>query len=159
MAIYLQIDGVTGDVEEAGHTGWIQLNSFQWGVGRGIGSPKSSSKDREGAEASVSEITVTKMEDNATTQLMRLGLWGKSKKAKVEFTRTGDANTQIAYLKFELEDVLISGYSTSSGGDRPSESLSLNFTKVTFTNLESKDTMEDGTPDRFQYDLATGKGS
>ena len=159
MAIYLQIDGVTGDVEEAGHTGWIQLNSFQWGVGRGIGSPKSKAKDREGAEASVSEVTASKTQDNATTQLMRLALWGKSKKVNVEFTRTGDQNQQIAYLKYELEDVLFSGYSTSSGGDRPSESLSLNFTKVTFTNLESKDTMEDGSPDRLQYDLATGKGS
>jgi type VI secretion system secreted protein Hcp len=159
MSIYLQVEGVTGDVEEAGHTGWIQLNSFQWGVGRGIGSPKSKAKDREGGEASVSEITVAKSQDNATTQLMRLALWGKAKKAKVEFTRTGDNKQQIAFLKYELEDVLFSGYSMSSGGDRPSESLSLNFTALTFTNLESTDTMEDGTPDRLAYNLATGVGS
>jgi type VI secretion system secreted protein Hcp len=159
MAVYMQVAGVTGDVEEKGHIGWIELNSFQWGVGRGIGSPKSGAKDREGAEASVSELTVSKTQDNATTKLMRLALWGKGKKVEIHFTRTGSNKEQIPYLKYELEDVLLSGYSMSSGGDRPSESVSLNFTKVTYTNLESKDTNEEGDPDRFQYDLATGVGS
>jgi type VI protein secretion system component Hcp len=41
------------------------------------------------------------------------------------------------YYKIKLTDILVSGIqstggSTSSGGDRPTESLSLNFTKITF---------------------------
>ncbi len=159
MAVYMQVDGVKGDVEEAGHKDWIQLNSIQWGVGRGVGSPKSSAKDRESSEASVSEITVSKVNDNSSTGLMRLAMWGKGKKVKIDLTRTGDNKQQIAYLSYELEDVLFSGYSVSSGGDRPSETLSLNFTKITLNNLDSKDTNEDGSPDRVQYDLATGVGS
>ena len=90
---------------------------------------------------------------------MRLAMWGKGKKVKIDLTRTGDNKQQIAYLSYELEDVLFSGYSVSSGGDRPSETLSLNFTKITMNNLDSKDTNEDGSPDRVQYDLATGVGS
>src|SRR5207342_1791857 len=90
MAIYMQLDGIKGDVEEAGHKDWIQLNSFQWGCGRGIGSPRSSASDRESSEAAVSEITVTKVVDEASTNLLRAALWGKGKKATIHFTRTGD---------------------------------------------------------------------
>jgi type VI secretion system Hcp family effector len=39
------------------------------------------------------------------------------------------------YMKYILEDLLVSGYSVSSGGDRPTESLSLNFTKIEFEYL------------------------
>ena len=158
MAIYMQVEGVKGDVEEAGHKDWIECNSFQWGVGRGIGSPKSSASDRESSEASVSEITVSKSNDESSTELLRQALWGKGKKVEVHFTRTGDNKEQIPYLKYELENVLFSGLSLSSGGDRPTESLSLNFTKFTFHNLDSKNTNEDGSPDRVNYDLATGIG-
>jgi type VI secretion system secreted protein Hcp len=159
MALYMKVDGVNGDVDEAGHKQWIQLNSLQWGVGRGIGSPKSSSSDRESSEASVSEVTVAKTLDESTTELLRQALWGKGKKVEIHFTRTGDNKQQIPYLKFILENVLLSGYSLSSGGDRPSESVSLNFTKIQLSNLESKATNEDGSPDRLEYDLATGVGS
>jgi type VI secretion system secreted protein Hcp len=159
MAIYMKIDGINGDVDEAGHKDWIEVNSFQWGVGRGIGSAKSSPSDRESSEASVSEVVVSKTSDEASTNLLRAALWGKGKKTTVHFTRTGDDKSQIAYIEYILENVLISGYSVSSGGDRPTESLSLNFTKFEFQNLDSKATGEDDQPDRVNYDLATGIGS
>ena len=38
------------------------------------------------------------------------------------------------YLQVDLKEVLISGYSVSSGGDTPSESLSLNFSNVIIFN-------------------------
>jgi type VI secretion system secreted protein Hcp len=31
MAIYMKYDGVTGNVTESGHTGWIELSSFRRG--------------------------------------------------------------------------------------------------------------------------------
>jgi hypothetical protein len=44
----------------SGQAGWIEINSFQWGVGRGISSTSSSSSDKEGTTPSVSEIVITK---------------------------------------------------------------------------------------------------
>jgi hypothetical protein len=38
----------------------IQINSFQWGVGRGISQSNGAKTDREGSSPSVSEIVVTK---------------------------------------------------------------------------------------------------
>ena len=39
MPIYVKYGTIAGNVTESGHTGWVEVNSFQWGVGRGIGSP------------------------------------------------------------------------------------------------------------------------
>ena len=46
MPIYMQIDGIKGSVTETKHKDWIQLNSFQWGVGRAISSPVGNTSDR-----------------------------------------------------------------------------------------------------------------
>jgi type VI secretion system secreted protein Hcp len=159
MAIYMKLDGIKGDVTEATHKDWIQLNSFQWGLGRGISSPKSSASDRESTEASISEITVSKPVDEASTNLMRAALWGRGKNATIHFTRTGDDKSQVAYMEYKLENVLLSGMSANSGGDRPTETLSLNFTKFEFQNLDSNAKNEDGQPDRVCYDMTSGVGS
>jgi|GEM_PF-6550946 len=47
MPIYLNYNKIPGDVTESTHTGWIELNSCQWGIGRGISSPTGGSADRE----------------------------------------------------------------------------------------------------------------
>jgi hypothetical protein len=44
----------------SGQAGWIEVNSFQWGVGRGISSPGTGSGDTAGSTPSVSEIVITK---------------------------------------------------------------------------------------------------
>jgi hypothetical protein len=46
----------------------------------------------------------------------------------------------------------------SSGGDRPAESLALNFTKITFNNISMKSLNDTGDPDRCMYDLSSQTG-
>jgi type VI secretion system secreted protein Hcp len=158
MPIYIEFEGVKGDVTADGHEKWIEVNSFQWGVGRGITSPVGGSADREASAPSVSEITVSKTSCSASANLLREALWGEGKKVKVEFCKT-DKDKLEPYYTFELENVMVSGYSMSSGGDRPQESLSFNFTKVTFNDVQMGAKNETGQPDRVHYDLAKAKGS
>jgi hypothetical protein len=40
-ALYMKYSQITGGVTAHPHTGWMQVNSFQWGVGRGISAPPS----------------------------------------------------------------------------------------------------------------------
>jgi hypothetical protein len=42
------------------HNQQIQINSFQWGVGRAITQPNGAKSDREGSTPSVNEIVITK---------------------------------------------------------------------------------------------------
>lgn len=158
MPIYMQIEGIEGDVTAEGHEKWIEINSFSWGVGRGVTSPMGGSADREASAPSISEVTVTKVSDKATANLLREALWGEGKKVKIDFCKT-DKDKFEPYYQFELEEVLVSGLSISSGGDRPSESLSLNFSKILFNDISMGSKNETGDPDRVWYDLAKGKGS
>jgi type VI secretion system secreted protein Hcp len=56
----------------------------------------------------------------------------------VEFTTTTAGKTET-YLKWKLENVIFTGYSVhgnSSGEPMPSEQVSMNFTKITYTYTE-----------------------
>lgn len=158
MPIYMKYDGVSGDVTESGHEKWIELSSFQWGVGRGVTSPTGASADRESSAPSVSEIVVTKQSDAATPKLLQESLWGEGKTVEIDFVKT-EKGKLTKYMTYKLTNTLISGYSLSSGGDRPTESLSLNFTKIEFSQTALKADGTAGSPERTQYDLATAKGS
>lgn len=137
MAIYLKYDALEGNVKVKTFENWIELHSFQWGVGRAIGSGAGTSGVRESSAASVSEVTVTKQLDKASHSLLEAALWGEPVKAEIAFTRT-DKGDEVEFLRYELETTLTSGYSISSGGERPQESLSFNFTKVTMHNAVAK---------------------
>ena len=158
MPIYMKVDGVNGDVTASGHEDWIEVKSFEWGVGRGITTPVGGTKDREASVPSVSEIVVTKDSDIATADLLKKALTGDGVTVKFDFCMTGTSEF-APYYQFELTNVLISGYSLNSGGQRPTESVSLNFTKVQFTDYEISDKNDPGSPVRVGYDLATGKVS
>lgn len=156
MPIYMQYDGVKGDVTAEGHEDWIELNSFQWGVGRGISSPTGASADRESSAPSVSEITVSKSSDVASAPLLNEALQGEGKTVKIDFCKT-DKGVLEVYMTYTLTNTMISGYSISSGGDRASESLSLNFTKVEYKLVGMKAAGEAASPYPVGYDLATAK--
>jgi type VI secretion system secreted protein Hcp len=156
MPIYMNYPNCPGDATADGHVAWIELNSFQWGVGRGISAPTGGAADRESSAPSVSEIVVTKDTDVASTKLLNEAYQGEGQKVTIDFCKTDQGSLEV-YLTLELEDVMISGISFSSGGDRPSESVSLNFTKVAFRNTGMTDTNAAASPDTVTYDIALAK--
>lgn len=156
MPIYMNYNSIPGDTTAEGHEKWIELNSCQWGVGRGISSPTGGSADRESSAPSVSEITVTKATDVSSTKLLNEAYQGEGQKVQIDFCKTDKGKLEV-YLTLNLENCMISGFSVSSGGDRPSESLSLNFTKVEFKNTGMGAGGDAGSPDSVTYDLATAK--
>jgi len=139
-----------------GHEKWIELNSCQWGVGRGISSPTGGSADRESTAPSVSEITITKDTDASSPKLLNEAYQGEGQKVQIDFCKTDKGKLEV-YLTLTLENTMISGHSWSSGSERPTESLSLNFTKVEFKNTGMGAANDTGSPDSVTYDLALGK--
>jgi type VI secretion system secreted protein Hcp len=147
---------LAGDVTTAGFETWTELQSFQWGVGRGVGSAMGGAMSRESSVPSISEIVVTKNMDAASP-----GLWTDSvagtfnQMVTITFTTTSAGQTE-KFLSYELTDCGLSGYSLSSGGDMPSESLSLNFAKISWTLTPVK-ADGSGTPVTQGYDLTQSK--
>jgi type VI secretion system secreted protein Hcp len=158
MAIYMKYGAIKGAVTTTDYKDWIELNSFQFGVGRGIGSAARGSTNREGSEPSISEIVVAKAMDVASAKLLE-DAWGGELNTEVTITfTTTTKNSVVPYLKYKLENTGLSGYSLSSGGDMPAESLTLNFTKITET-FSGMDPATQAKPITVSYDLTEMKGS
>jgi type VI secretion system secreted protein Hcp len=157
MAIFLKYGELKGEVTATTHKEWIELHSVQWGVGRGISHGVGGASKREASAPSVSEITVTKSFDAASPLMLKEALGGKSAVVKIDLTQTDDKGSHVAYQKYILSDCLVSGYSVSSGGDRPSESLSLNFGMVDSEYLKIDSAFKSATTGHVIYDLSQSK--
>ena len=158
MAIYMNYNNIKGDVTETKHATWVELHSCQWGVGRGISSTVGSSAERESTAPSISEIVVSKENDVASGKLMTEALSGDGQTVQIDFTRTFKDSQEI-YLTLTLTNTIISGYSHSSSGERPIETISLNFTKIQYTTNQMKPDGTQGDPDHVIYDLSTAQTS
>lgn len=157
MAIFLKYGSINGETTQLTHKQWIEVNSIQWGVGRGISSGVGGGSKREATAPSVSEITLTKTFDISSPLLLKEALGGKAVEVKIELTQTDNNGRHVSYQKYVLTDTLISGYSLSSGGDRPSESLSLNFTKIDSEYLNIDDKFATKTTGHVVFDIAASK--
>jgi len=131
VPIYMQYGDLLGDVTEATHTNWIELNSVNWGVNRPVSNPAGSATARVVSAPRFSELVVVKDEDNVTIPLIQESLGGEPKLVKIDFVRTNQDRMEV-YYSIQLTETLITGLSQGSGGDRPTESLTLNFTQISF---------------------------
>lgn len=159
MAIYLKLGDIKGEVTASGFTDQIECHSLQWGVGRSISTPVGAVTNREASAPSISEVTMSKNLDKASIGLFTEAVVGKKEKAltaEITVTKTGGDELEKVVV-YKLTNTMISGYSVSSGGDRPSESISLNFTKIEIEVTPEAAAGDDGTPVRASYDLATAK--
>jgi len=156
MAIYLKYASVNGSSTAQSHEQWITCDSIQWGGGRAIGTPTGSAKNREASMVSISEVVVSKAQDNASPELLKRSYVGTDgEDVTVHLTTTSNEGVNTI-MELKLTNTLVSGFSVSSGGDRPMESVSMNFTKIesTFHNQAVEGT-EASTPFTVTYDLAT----
>ena len=158
MAAYLKYGEIKGESLATGHKGsdgWIEIGSVQWGCGRSIATPVGTSSKREASAPNVSEVVVTKMMDSTSPKLCQEALIGKAVTAEINLVETGSDKLET-YLTVKLTNAMISSYSFSSGGDRPSESLAINFTKIEYT-YQGYDDQHKADPSKKKsatYDLA-----
>jgi type VI secretion system Hcp family effector len=127
---------IHGAVTEKGHAGWTELQSAQFGATGSIRTPTGAAASREAAAPTISEIVVTKVQDDASTVLLSESVNGAPMQVTLHFARINDQGQVEVYLSITLQDALISSYSLSGGGSdnsvRPTEMLSFNFAKITY---------------------------
>ena len=124
---------LVGSSTDSQYPKWIQLFSAQMGVGRGI---SLTSGTVTPSNPSVSEVTISKLTDNTTPSLYTLVCGGTASVSQpIDYVTLDFRNsaTGQTFSRLQLQNVYISGVSTSSGGDVPSESVSLFFTRITWS--------------------------
>ncbi len=158
MAVYIEYDGIAGNVTAQGFEEHIKVLSLHFGVGRGISMEAGNMANREATRPTLSEITFTKLADNATTPLFQESVTGSAGKiVKIKFVQTG-AEKVVQFMDYELTDCLVSGYSISADSDGdPVETITLSFSKI-MVNYHDYDKANAGkSPQRVGYDLTTAK--
>jgi type VI secretion system secreted protein Hcp len=160
MGIYMKYGNITGDATQKGFEGWLNIDSFGWGLHRQFAKDQvGRAFNREAAQANVKAITVTKDVDNASGALLEAASTAsKGETCEIVFLRTG--NPGEVYLQFTLTDTLLQNLGLATGGsERPVETMELDFTKVEITvkvlneeNIAEPDNMH------IFYNIATGEG-
>jgi type VI secretion system secreted protein Hcp len=99
---------------------------------------------------------VTKLGDVSTPKLLLDAVAGKlDNKVTIKFTTTTKGKIET-FMTYEFENTGLSHYSTSSGGDMPTETLQLNFAKISKT-FTGHDPGISGSPETVGYDLTQMK--
>lgn len=156
MPIYMKYGDFKGSVTSANFKEQIELFSFSFGTARSIRFSDGRSKDRSADQPMVQEITISKAMDAASPKLFTESLKGEGQSVDITIAAMiKDQVTEVA--KYSLENTIISSYSVGGGGgDMPSETITLNFTKVSFT-FKSYDEKLTPKPETVSYDLSQAK--
>jgi len=110
---FLKIDGIQGESRDDKHKGWIEIESHSLN-----------------ATGKTLNIVRPKTATSSPKLAAACAKGQHFKKAILHVRKSGGDGT---YMKYELENVLISSYSVSgASSSRPMESLSLNFTKIEY---------------------------
>ena len=149
-----EIKGESRDSKYNGKEGWIDILAWSWGCSNS-GSTHLGSGSGAG-KASFQDISVTKYIDKATPDLLRSTAKGTHHgQATLIVRKAGDK--PLDYLIIEMEDVMITGYSTggSGGEDRLTENVSVNFDWFKIKYTEQLASGGSGATPDFQWSIAS----
>lgn len=123
---------IKGESTDEAHKEWMEVLSFSWGMSQ-PSSIASGTGGRSSERVNVSDFSFMKVLDAASVDLMLNCAKGQHF-ASAELQVHEASGEKHQFLKYTMSDVIISSYqpSGSGGGDKPMESVSLNFGKITW---------------------------
>jgi type VI secretion system secreted protein Hcp len=126
--IFLKIEGISGESQDALHEGEIDIASWNWKVqqdaryfsGSGGGSPKATANDLE----------VVHAVDRASPGLMSACFLGRRFSKAVLTLRKSGGGAPLDFFKITMDDVLVTSVTPFSSWDTHFEQVSLSFSKI-----------------------------
>jgi len=148
---FLKLDGIEGEVRDQDHAKEILIDSFSFGVsntpvagGGGTG------------KASFSDLSFTKLLDKSSPQLYLHCAQGKPIRSAVLTLRKSGGDRNEFYV-VTLTDVLVTSVQTGGASSgQPTESFSLNYTKIEWKYVPEDDTGAQLPPVITSWDLQAG---
>ena len=154
--MFLKIDGIKGESQDRDHLDQIEIMSFSWGLsqtgtmafGGGAGAGKVQFQDFHFTNA-ISKASPLLFLKCATGEHI--------KEATLSARKAG--GEQQDFLIIKMNDVLISSYQTggSSGGELPSDQVSMNYAKIEYSYKPQKPDGNLDTAISAGWDLKTNK--
>ncbi len=131
MSAYIQMPGIDGEVDDADHKKWIEVNALSLPIHRSIQSD-ASGIGRQNGETTLGDIVVTKTWDSSSPKLAAYCCSGKFLDTVTIQLCSDLSGKNVVNLELKLSNVVTSSYSFSATGDQspvPSEVITLNYTK------------------------------
>ncbi len=164
MSVFLKMDDIAGESQDARHPGEIEVTSWTFGVSTS-GATHMGGVAVAG-KASFSVLTVTKRIDVATPALLMAAANGKHiRTATLSVTKAGAEPLEL--LVIVLEDVVLTSCvlagsaeadgSDGSNGGRPAESVALSFGTITVTYRHQLPNGQVAPPSQFAWDVARNR--
>ncbi|MFP7675222.1 Hcp family type VI secretion system effector [Marivita sp. S0852] len=153
---FLKIGDIKGEAKDDKKKGEIDVLAWSWGMsqsgtfhhGGGGGAGK----------ANFSDLSVTTYIENGTSALLQMCATGDHvKEATLTVRKAG--KKPMEYLTIKMKKVMVTSVSTggSSGEDRLTQNISLNFAEVEVIYKEQKDDGSAGADKKFAYDIEANK--
>jgi type VI secretion system secreted protein Hcp len=156
--IILEIKDIKGNCTVDKYLGQIIVNSFNHSVSIPLQGDVANT-ERTAGRPHFSEMSFSKMSDISTPAIYTACSQGKKLgDAKIHIGRI-ENGVYMSVMEYVLTNAMVSSISTGGGGGIPSDSLSLNFTKIKmdFTQQNSDSTKKGNSS--FGWDLETCKAA
>lgn len=152
--MFLKIDGIEGEAQDAAHKKAIDILAWSWGMSQSgtthMGSGGGSGK------VNVQDISFTKYVDSSSSALMMHCSTGKHIKEATLIVRKAGGDKPVEYIKLKMEEVIVTSVSTggSGGEDRLTENVSLNFGKFNYAYTPQEQKGGKAAAKEFGWDIA-----
>jgi type VI secretion system secreted protein Hcp len=159
LDMFCKIDGIDGESTDDAHADWIELLSYSHGVSQPV-SGASRSGGRTGGRADFQDFTITKTIDKATPDLNLYCCNGKHI-TKIEIELCLATEDKHTFMKYELEDVVVSSVSPGGSADssevKPLETVSFAYGKIKWEYTPIDNTGNAGAAVDRTWDLEANK--
>jgi len=149
---FLKIEGVPGEATATGHKDEIDIESFSMGVARTV---VTGGGGTQTGRPQFTDISFSHQLDKASPLLMLRCAQGTVIPTAVLTCRTVGAASSLVFYKITLTDVIVTSVSVggASGGDRPTETFSLNYARIEWEYIPQLPTGGSGTPVRASWNI------
>ena len=132
VEILMKIPGVDGEAQTSGHVKDIELHSFSMGASNPSG--VSSGTGSGAGKVDISSLSIQKSVDLSSAKLFQQCCAGKHFDEATIVCREAGGESPVDYWTIKLKQVYIDNVSwgASSGGGKPSESVSISFAEIKF---------------------------
>jgi type VI secretion system secreted protein Hcp len=153
---FLEIDGVKGDCQDHQHKGHFDVHN--WHVGATHPANVNMGGGGHTGKTAFSDLSFTTHLCNGCTDMFKFCANGKTiPKATLKcYREAGDS--RIKYLEVKMENVMVSGYNTSTHGDNPTADYSLNFAKLTLAFTSQSKSGGAGATVTHYWDINNNSG-
>jgi type VI secretion system secreted protein Hcp len=157
---FIKIDGIDGESQDDKHKNWIEVSSFSHDMRQPPSASVSSLGGGTTGRVDMEDFQFTKGIDKSSPKLYEACCKGAGiANASVEFCRAG--GDKLVYLKIDMAGVVVSRVAASGSGkdlsDFPSELVTLNFSKITWTYTQQNRQGQAAGQVQTSWNMQTGK--